>query len=183
MNTMENTIQHFLSEKNPDKLSEFIGLFNPDENEIQSLYFDVLTKLKGEKKIAKKDEIQNINGFTLDETLTSILKKTGSTIFVLHKFNNKIKMLYNGYDREKECSSEFHFYNNKLFLASFSFPKLINGKRTKFFFDLLKKDYKIGNNNETFYFIDSFQNIVFIENKPILKIFYFNKNTLQSLHQ
>ena len=55
------TIQNFLNENNPDKLKEFVGLFNPDEPELIKQYDEIFNKLKNSYHLSINAKIKNIN--------------------------------------------------------------------------------------------------------------------------
>lgn len=178
-----NTIQTFLNENNPEKLKEFVGLFNPSEFEIMSQYGRLCEKLTESINFDIKDISNAPNNLKINQNLASIIKNDGLKSFVLHKINSDIKILYQSYSIENECCGELHFFKNKLFLASFSYPRLINGNRVQFVHtefgikssDLESTDYaNISADND---------NIILIENAAVLKVHYFNKDTLISLHQ
>lgn len=178
-----HTIQNFLQENNPEKLKEFVGLFNPTEPELVSQYNGILDKLKDSSKLTNISIENNSNNFRIDQNLFSVINSDQNNAFVLHKFNNNIKILYQGYDSENESSGELHFFANKLFLASFSYPKLMNGNRIQFLNNLFGVNTSEFLTKEYISICDHSKNIFLIENGPVLKVHYFNKDTLISLHQ
>jgi hypothetical protein len=178
-----NTIHNFLNENNPEKLKEFVGLFNPAEFEIMSQYNRLCDKLSESISFGTKDKSNTFNNLKINQNLTSIIKSDGLKSFVLHKINSNIKILYQSYNSENDCCGELHFFKNKLFLASFSYPRLINGHRLQFIntdFGIKPSNLQLTNFSNI---SDSSHNVILIENGAVLKVHYFNKDTLISLHQ
>jgi hypothetical protein len=178
-----HTIQNFLQENNPEKLKEFVGLFNPAEPELINQYNGILNKQKDCSQLTINSNLGSCNNFKINENLFSIISSNKNNAFVLHKFNNDIKILYQGYDSENECSGELHFFANKLFLASYSYPKLLNGNRIQFLNNMFGFDISKHFTNEYISIKDDNQNTILIENCAVLKVHCLNKDTLQSLHQ
>lgn len=178
-----HTIQNFLQENNPEKLKEFVGLFNPAELELNSQYSVIFDKLNKSSNLTINSIIKSYSDFKINQDLFSVISCNKKNAFVLHKFNNEIKILFQGYNSENECSGELHFFANKLFLASYSYPKLLNGNRIQFLNKMFGFNISKYFTTEYISLKDDNQNTILIENGAVLKVHYFNNDTLESLHQ
>lgn len=178
-----HTIHNLLNENNPEKLKEFVGLFNPAEPELNSQYNGIFDKLQDSCYITNNGKLESYRNCKINQNLHSIVSYNKKNAFVLHKFNNDIKILYQGYDSKNVCSGELHFYVNRLFLASYAYPKLYNGSRIKFLTEMFGINHTEHFANEYISLKDDNQNTILIENGAILKVHYFNKDILKSLQQ
>ena len=79
------TIQNFLNENNPDKLKEFVGLFNPDEPELIKQYDEIFNKLKNSYHLSINAKIKNFGKVEINQNLFSTIGCNKNNAFVLHK--------------------------------------------------------------------------------------------------
>ncbi len=180
MNTFQKSVNDIFSLGGKDILAEIQSGSYLNQSVSEDFYSNIVEEMNKFETLSTKDDIKFFNDCSLGDEFSAIISKFGKNFYILHKTASNTKVLFMTKDTEKHVTKcEYHFKNNRLFFATYSFTDIFGEYREGFIKKITAGNAKMNIYGANKAFKDKNSNVLLIEDSMMLKVSFFNIQELK----